>query len=156
MFSLEDETFQVFGICSLLLLAKMTFMSLLTSRQRIKTGKFANKEDSYFGDKSAPANLKESLKANDEVERVRRAHMNDMENIYPFILIGFFYCLTGPNSNTAKFHFITFLMARVLHTIVYIAWHAACESSYTRSATARCAWRRRSPSSSSLHLFRWK
>ena len=46
--------------------------------------------------------------------------MNDMENIYPFILIGFFYCLTGPNSNTTKFHFIIFLIARLLHTIVYI------------------------------------
>ena len=58
MFSLDDERFQVFGACSLLLLAKMTCMSLMTSRQRIKTGKFANKEDSYFGDKSTPANLK--------------------------------------------------------------------------------------------------
>ena len=61
MFSLGDETFQVFGTCSLLLLAKMSCMSLLTSSQRIKTGKFANKEDSYFGDKSSPQNLKVGL-----------------------------------------------------------------------------------------------
>ena len=35
------------------------------------------------------------------MERVRRAHLNDMENILPFLILGFLYMFTNPAYATA-------------------------------------------------------
>lgn len=37
--------FKTYALCSALLLGKMMVLSIMTSRQRIKHGKFSNKED---------------------------------------------------------------------------------------------------------------
>lgn len=42
-----------------------------------------------------------------------------MENIIPFVMIGFFYTLTGPQLSTAQLHFRLFAGSRIVHTIVY-------------------------------------
>ena len=38
---------------------------------------------------------------NENVERVRRAHLNDMENILPFFCLGLLYIFTNPAVSTA-------------------------------------------------------
>ena len=59
--------------------------------------------------------------ANDNVERVRRAHQNDIENIVPFaILSGLYLAVANPSLFTAKCVFYGFTVARVLHTFVYL------------------------------------
>ena len=42
---------------------------------------------------------------NEDVERVRRAHLNDMENILPFFCLGILYIFTNPALSTAVFVF---------------------------------------------------
>ena len=37
----------------------------------------------------------------EDVERVRRAHLNDMENVIPFLFLGFMYMFTNPAYSTA-------------------------------------------------------
>lgn len=59
------------------------------------------------------------LKKDDDVERVRRAHLNDLENILPFFTAGFLYVLTEPNPDVAINLFRVAAIARILHTIVY-------------------------------------
>ena len=49
-----------------------------------------------------------------------RAHLNDMENILPFLLIGFFYLFTNPALSTATLLFRIFTGARIVHSIVYL------------------------------------
>jgi uncharacterized MAPEG superfamily protein len=56
-----------------------------------------------------------------DIERVRRAHQNDLENILPFLVLGLVYALTGRSLLTAQIYFIGFLVARVLHSVFYIA-----------------------------------
>lgn len=58
------------------------------------------------------------IKKDEDVERVRRAHLNDLENIPAFILSGFFYVLTGPNVDLALWLFRIAVLARIGHTIV--------------------------------------
>ncbi|KAH8403568.1 hypothetical protein KR009_008575 [Drosophila setifemur] len=53
------------------------------------------------------------------VERVRRAHRNDLENILPFFAIGFLYVLTNPSAGLAITLFRAVGIARIVHTIVY-------------------------------------
>ncbi|XP_068825874.1 microsomal glutathione S-transferase 1 isoform X3 [Capricornis sumatraensis] len=79
---------------------------------------FANPEDcAGFG---KGENAKKYLRTDDRVERVRRAHLNDLENIVPFLGIGLLYSLSGPDLSTAILHFRLFVGARIYHTIAYL------------------------------------
>ncbi len=57
---------------------------------------------------------------NEDVERVRRAHRNDMENIFVFFALAAFYVTTGPAAATANWLFRIFTIARYVHTFVYV------------------------------------
>jgi glutathione S-transferase len=54
-----------------------------------------------------------------DVERVRRNHLNDIENIVPFVLVGLFYVGTNPDRDVALWHFRIFFVSRLLHTLTY-------------------------------------
>ncbi|KAL5263293.1 hypothetical protein ACHWQZ_G008620 [Mnemiopsis leidyi] len=76
---------------STILLLKLATFGLLVAPARMKRKVFANPEDSSFHGAKP-----EDVKLNDEVvERRRRAHLNDMENIIPFIGLLFMYALSG-------------------------------------------------------------
>lgn len=49
-----------------------------------------------------------------------RAHLNDLENIVPFLGIGLLYSLSGPDLSTAILHFRLFVGARIYHTVAYL------------------------------------
>ncbi|XP_069741346.1 prostaglandin E synthase isoform X1 [Narcine bancroftii] len=55
-----------------------------------------------------------------DVERSRRAHRNDMENIFPFLFLGAIYSLMEPNLHIAHVHFLVFFVARVVHSVAYL------------------------------------
>lgn len=57
-----------------------------------------------------------------DVERVRRAHLNDLENILPFFSVGFLYVLTNPNVYEGTILIRIVAWARILHTIVYAVY----------------------------------
>lgn len=57
-------------------------------------------------------------KKDEDVERVRRAHMNDLENIPAFLLAGFAYVMTEPQPDLALWLIRVAVIARILHTIV--------------------------------------
>merc|ERR1711921_67987 len=87
-------------------------MSPLTGFYRMTRGAFANMEDAE--------KAKAMLVPNDDVERVRRAHLNDIENIVPFMLLALLYVGTQPDPSTALLHFKVFFYSRLLHTLVYV------------------------------------
>ncbi|KAL3288825.1 hypothetical protein HHI36_003273 [Cryptolaemus montrouzieri] len=62
---------------------------------------------------------KVKLSTNEKVERVRRAHLNDLENILIFFMAAFAFCLTNPSFSWANFLFKTYTISRIAHTIVY-------------------------------------
>lgn len=108
--------------CLAVLLLKMMVLQVMTSRARIRDGKFANKEDAVLAGHKAPStqyDLKKSLTSNDDIERIRRAHLNDMENIYPFAFLGLLAIVQGVAN--LHLHFYTFTIARIAHSIVYTA-----------------------------------
>lgn len=47
------------------------------------------------------------------------AHRNDLENILPFLLAGFFYTLSNPAAFLAINLFRAAAISRIVHTIVY-------------------------------------
>lgn len=76
---------------------------------------FANEEDVSL------SNSKAKVAFNDpDVERVRRAHLNDLENIVPWFIITYLWLSTGPAPWLAKILIRTFVLARISHTISYV------------------------------------
>ncbi|XP_034124224.1 microsomal glutathione S-transferase 1 isoform X2 [Drosophila guanche] len=112
LISMENEVFRVYLGWTAVLVIKMLFMSVLTAMQRFKTKTFANPEDLL--------SPKLKVKFDDpNVERVRRAHRNDLENIVPFLIIGLLYTLTNPSAFLAINLFRAVGIARIVHTLVY-------------------------------------
>lgn len=126
---MDNEVLMAFTSYATIILAKMMFLSSATAFQRLTNKVFANPEDcAGFG---KGENAKKFLRTDEKVERVRRAHLNDLENIVPFLGIGLLYSLSGPDLSTALIHFRIFVGARIYHTIAYLtpflsqtgAWH---------------------------------
>jgi glutathione S-transferase len=99
-YSFSNPVFASLAGYSSMALVKMLGMSTYTIIQRFRTGNFATPE-------------------NDLVERARNNHLNDLENIIPFVLVGLFYVGTRPKFDCALWHFRIFLLSRILHTIAY-------------------------------------
>jgi glutathione S-transferase len=97
---------------SAILAVKMLLVASLTSLTRVVRGVYANPEDTKI--------IKGKVKFDDPtVERIRRAHLNDLENIPVFWVLGALYLTTNPVAAWALLLFRTFTAGRIIHTIVY-------------------------------------
>ncbi|CAF3717747.1 unnamed protein product [Rotaria sp. Silwood1] len=114
-YTLSNTVFRNFLFYAVASTLKMMLMSLLTARQRFRKNAFVNPEDI---DTRKIKNLVPTT-SDPDVERVRRNHLNDIENIIPFVLIGFCYIACNPDPNMALWHFRLFFISRVLHTFSY-------------------------------------
>nr|AFO69977.1 GST-like protein [Strongylocentrotus droebachiensis] len=95
----------------------MVVLSPLTGYFRHQGNVFSNPED--MG--SLKEKDKKPIFDDPMVERVRRCHLNDLENIVPFIALGLLFALTsGASTTTIVWHYRIFVVARLLHTIAYI------------------------------------
>jgi len=86
-------------------------MAPLTAIQRFTHKAFANPEDC--------AMQKVKPRVDENVERVRRAHLNDLENIPIFFVASFCYIMTNPDIALATNLIRAFTLARIAHTVVY-------------------------------------
>jgi uncharacterized MAPEG superfamily protein len=112
---MNNAAFQVYAACSAILVLKMFAVTIATGIARTRTKATTNPED-------APM-LGYTVRSDEppEVQRVHRLHRNDMENIPAFFAIGLIYVLIGASAVAAQAYFITFTVARILHTVTYLA-----------------------------------
>uniref|UniRef100_A0A6B2F8T7 Microsomal glutathione S-transferase 1 n=1 Tax=Bothriechis nubestris TaxID=1766655 RepID=A0A6B2F8T7_9SAUR len=115
---LDNEVTLAFVRYGLILVGKMMLMSTITAFVRMKKKAFANPEDTASFGKGE--NAKKFLRTDPDVERVRRIHLNDLENIIPFLFAGFFYSFCGVTLSTALMHYRIFLGSRIFHTLAYL------------------------------------
>ncbi|XP_008324024.1 prostaglandin E synthase [Cynoglossus semilaevis] len=111
---IRNEVFSCFVFYAVLLLVKMYIIAIITGQVRLRKKAFANPEDAL-----RHGGL-QFHREDPYVERCRRAHTNDMENIFPFLFLGAVYSLTGPSITVARLHFLIFFLCRVLHSIAYL------------------------------------
>ena len=111
---LANPALRLFAIVSLILVLKMAAVGVYTSTLRIGRKVFATPEDYALQGMQAKA------VSDPDIERIRRAHQNDLENILPFFVVGFFFALTHPPLLAAEIFFIGFALARILHSVSYI------------------------------------
>jgi len=112
---LADPVVRLYVICAAVLVIKMLVTANLTGIYRTSRKVYATPEDyRFFGQEPAEGR-------DEDIERIRRSHQNDLENIVPFLVIGFLYALSGPSYTLAAVLLIVFTLARVLYTVVYVA-----------------------------------
>ena len=111
---LELPAVRLFAVVYLLLVLKITAVGSYTSILRLRRKVFATPED-YRLQGLAPRQ-----NADPDIERVRRAHQNDLENILPFFIVGFLFLMTRPTLLAAQIYGIGYLVARTLHSVFYI------------------------------------
>jgi uncharacterized MAPEG superfamily protein len=105
---------KLWALSVLALALKMLVLASLTSRQRLAKRVFASPED------YAAQGIAEKSARDPDVERYRRAHRNDLENILPFFVVGAIFAATGPSPLSAWLCLPGFALARLLHTVFYL------------------------------------
>jgi len=111
---MQDPTFRVFAVCAAILVFKMALTGSMTGFMRLRRGAYITAEDyAFMGKTAAPPD--------EAVERLRRVHLNDLENIVPFLILGHVYVLSSPSVGLAVTLFIIFTAARLVHSITYLA-----------------------------------
>jgi uncharacterized MAPEG superfamily protein len=111
---LQNPTVGLYAVCAAILVLKMAFTGSATGIARLRRGAYVTPEDYRFMGKT-PAPPDET------VERLRRVHQNDLENILPFLIIALLYALSGPSFGVAAAIFVIFTLARLAHTAAYLA-----------------------------------
>lgn len=112
---MDNVAFRVYAVCTTILVFKMVTVALLTGRARIRLQAFITPEDARLN------KVAECAHEPPEIQRLHRLHQNDVENILPFFAVGLVYVLSGASPLGATAYFSTFTVARVLHTIFYLA-----------------------------------
>ncbi len=111
---LEAFPVRLYALCALLLVLKMMAVGTFTSVLRMRRNVFAAPEDYRF------QGLEPSSRPDPEIERARRAHRNDLENVLPFLAVGPIYALSEPSTLGAWLCFVGFTTARILHSVFYL------------------------------------
>ncbi|XP_046548958.1 microsomal glutathione S-transferase 1-like isoform X1 [Haliotis rubra] len=109
----DNPVFPYFAFYATVVVLKTMAMSFVTAFHRITKKVAINPEDIVDKDKG-------KISTHESVERVRRCHLNDLENVIPFVLIGLLYTASGPSLGYALLHFRIFTGARIFHTIAYL------------------------------------
>ncbi len=107
--------YQFYALTTVILFFKMASISLIQGRARVGTKTFVIPEDAEFFGQSAPAPDELPI-----VKRAANAWRNDLENIPIFLFLGLIYVTLGCWPPGAFIYFTIFVVARILHTIVYL------------------------------------
>jgi glutathione S-transferase len=118
--SLANPLFVTYLVAAAIMILKAAAMSWLTVVRMMQVkGGFRSPEDL----KKTPLNPNpdpKQLLPNEAVERVRRIHMNDLENIPFFLAAGFLFVLTDPSLLLARILLYGYVATRLLHFLAYL------------------------------------
>jgi glutathione S-transferase len=110
----DDAVFRTYAIASAVLGVHLLLLALWTGTVRVKRRQWVNPEDAKLN-KGDQAELDHP-----DVLRVKRAHVNAIENAIPFFVIGALFAATRPSQTAALAYFGTFVGARLLHSVFYL------------------------------------
>jgi glutathione S-transferase len=118
--SLDSPLFVTYVVAATILILKAASMSWLTvARMMQAKGGFRSPEDI----KKTPLNPTPSakqLEPDDRVDRIRRIHLNDLENLPFFLVSGLLFVLTEPPLMLARALLYGYVVSRLLHFAAYL------------------------------------
>jgi uncharacterized MAPEG superfamily protein len=118
--TLENPVFATYIIAATLMIIKMMGQGWITVARMMKVGGgFLNPEDANAG-KVNPNPRPGQLDADEYVERSRRMHRNDTENIPVFLVAGLLFVLTQPPLWLAQVLLFGYVISRLVHFWAYL------------------------------------
>lgn len=119
LLNLDNPVFFTYAIAAALGVLKVMGQGWMTVYRMMKVNAgFASPEDLQSGPLNrAPS--PEQLEVNDFVDRSRRMHRNDLENIPAFWVAGLLFVLTAPPLWLTQVLMFGFVLARALHALAY-------------------------------------
>jgi uncharacterized MAPEG superfamily protein len=107
--------FAPLALFAVLLVLKMGAIAFITANERRKARVVVNPEDTGVN----PGSHAESAEA-EGVLRVKRAHLNDVENIPVFLVLALILTLSGCSATAGWVYFGVYFVARTLHSVFYL------------------------------------
>jgi len=119
MLSTENPVFVTYMIAGAIMVLKIIGQGWMTVYRMLKSNSgLVSPEDLHVGMINRNPHP-EQLEKNDYVDRSRRMHRNDLENIPAFLACGIFFVAAGPPYLLANILMYGFVGARLAHTIAY-------------------------------------
>ena len=95
----DNPALKLYALCAAILAVHLLLLALWTGSVRVQRKVWVNPED-------AKLNKGENVEADHpDVQRVKRAHLNAIENAVPFFAVGLLYALTAPSQTDALTYF---------------------------------------------------
>lgn len=117
--SLSNPVFTTYAVCAALAVLKIMGQGWMTVYRLLKVGGgYASPEDLRPGLINRNPDPGQ-LAVNDYVDRSRRMHRNDLENIPGFLAAGLLFVLVSPPLLLAQIMMYGFVLARAAHSIAY-------------------------------------
>ena len=119
VFSVENPVFVTYMIAAAIMILKIMGQGWMTVYRMLRSDSgLASPEDLQVGliNKNPRP---EQLEKNDYVDRSRRMHRNDLENIPAFLAAGLIFVAVEPSVMMANILMYTFVGARLLHAVAY-------------------------------------
>ena len=119
MLSAENPIFITYMIAAAIMIIKIMAQGWMTVYRMLKSDSgLVSPEDLQVGliNRNPRA---EQLGLNDYVDRSRRMHRKDLENIPAFLACGLLFVVTGPTVMLANIFFYGFVGARLIHAVAY-------------------------------------
>ena len=111
-----QPVFQLYVLCSGALVAILYGLGFYTAKLRNDRKQIINHEDIKVNSGAVQVDVEHP-----DVQRVKRAHANALENSVPFFVLGLLYSLTAsPSLVVAQALFGTFVTVRLFHAIFYL------------------------------------
>ena len=117
--TIDNPVFVTYMIAAAIMILKLMGQGWMTVYRMLKIdGGWASPEDLQPGliNRNPRA---EQLELNDYVDRSRRMHRNDLENIPAFLACGFLFVIAGPSALLANVLIYGFVGARLAHFFAY-------------------------------------
>jgi glutathione S-transferase len=119
LMSTQNPVFVTYMIAASIMILKLMGQGWMTVYRMLRVdGGWATPEDIRGGLINRNPRP-EQLGPNDYVDRSRRMHHNDLENIPAFLACGLLFVAAAPSLLVANILMYTFVGARLLHTLAY-------------------------------------
>ena len=112
---MDSPAFQAYALASAILALQLFILAFWTGTVRARTKQFVNPEDAILNKGQNVAD------EHPDVRRAKAAHANALENAVPFFIVGALYLATGGSKLGTQAYCFTFLAARLLHALFYLA-----------------------------------
>ena len=117
--TLQNPVFATYVVAAAIMVLKAVSMSWLTVVRMLQVGGGYRSPEDLRRTPLNPNPRPDQTGPNEAVDRIRRIHLNDLENIPFFVAAGFLYVLTDPPLVLAKALFYGYVVTRLFHFVAY-------------------------------------